>query len=110
MELIAQKPAERRDQSNLLVMDRKTEKLSHHRFNALDNFLNSGDVLVVNNTAVIPGRLLGKKDTGGKVEVLIYGFNGSGKPRTIKRTGFTNVWLRLPNRQKRAVYFILMRG
>jgi S-adenosylmethionine:tRNA ribosyltransferase-isomerase len=84
VELIAQKPAERRDQSNLLVMDRKTEKLSHHRFNALDNFLNPGDVLVVNNTAVIPGRLLGKKGTGGKVEVLIYGFNGSFKPRTIK--------------------------
>jgi S-adenosylmethionine:tRNA ribosyltransferase-isomerase len=83
-ELIAQKPAERRDQSNLLVMDRKTEKLSHHRFNALGTFLNPGDVLVVNNTAVIPGRLLGKKDTGGKVEILIYGFNGNGKPRTIK--------------------------
>jgi S-adenosylmethionine:tRNA ribosyltransferase-isomerase len=84
VELIAQKPAERRDQSNLLVMDRKTEKLSHHRFNALDNFLNPGDVLVVNNTAVIPGRLLGKKDTGGTVEVLIYGFNGNCKPRTVK--------------------------
>ena len=83
-ERIAQKPAERRDQSNLLVMDRKTEKLSHHRFHALDNFFNPGDVLVVNNTAVIPGRLPGKKDTGGKVEVLIYGFNGSGKRRTIK--------------------------
>ena len=84
VELIAQKPAERRDQSNLLVMDRKTEKLSHHRFNALDNFLNPGDVLVVNNTAVIPGRLVGKKDTGGKVEVLLCGFNGNCKPRTIE--------------------------
>jgi S-adenosylmethionine:tRNA ribosyltransferase-isomerase len=87
-ERIAQKPAERRDQSNLLVMDRQTEKLSYHRFNALDNFLNPGDVLVVNNTAVIPGRLLGKKNTGGKA----------------------NAWLRLPNRQKRAVHFILRRG
>jgi S-adenosylmethionine:tRNA ribosyltransferase-isomerase len=84
VERIAQKPVERRDQSNLLVMNRKTEKLSHHQFNALENFLSPGDVLVVNNTAVIPGRLLGKKDTGGKVEVLIYGFNGNGQPLTIK--------------------------
>ncbi|MGD9183371.1 MAG: tRNA preQ1(34) S-adenosylmethionine ribosyltransferase-isomerase QueA [Desulfobacterales bacterium] len=82
-ELIAQKPARRRDQSNLLFMDRKTEKRSHHRFDALDNFLNPGDVLVVNNTAVIPGRLVGKKDTGGRVEVLICGFNGNCKPQTI---------------------------
>ena len=84
VELIAQKPAERRDQSNLLVMDRRTEVLSHHRFNALDNLLNCGDVLVVNNTAVIPGRLLGKKDSGGKVEILICGFNGYGKPGVIR--------------------------
>lgn len=84
MERIAQKPVERRDHSNLLIMDRKTEKLSHHRFSALDNFLNPGDVLVVNDTAVIPGRLAGKKDTGGKVEVLICGFNANCKPQTIK--------------------------
>jgi S-adenosylmethionine:tRNA ribosyltransferase-isomerase len=58
--------------------------LAHHRFNALGNFLNPGDVMVVNNTAVIPGRLMGKKDTGGKVEVLICGFNGHGKPNTSR--------------------------
>lgn len=77
VELIAQKPVDRRDQSNLLVLDRATEKMSHHRFSALDNFFKSGDVLVVNDTAVIPGRLEGKKDTGGKVEVLICGFDGN---------------------------------
>ena len=85
MELIAQKPVERRDQSNLLVLDRKTDQVSHHQFNALDNFLNAGDVLVVNNTAVIPGRLVGKKDTGGKVEVLICGFNRDFNPQTIAK-------------------------
>ena len=110
VELIAQKPAARRDQSNLLVMDRRTAMVSHHRFNALDNFLNPSDVLVVNNTAVIPVRLVGKKDSGGKVEVLICSFNGHYKPQTIKKTGFMNVWLRLPNRQERGVYFTLMRG
>lgn len=73
-ELIAQKPASRRDQANLLNLDRKTGLLSHHRFSDLGTLLNSGDVLVINDTAVIPGRLLGRKETGGKVEVLIADF------------------------------------
>ena len=76
-ELIAQKPNEQRDQSNLLALDRKTGKFSHHRFADLDHFLNPGDVLVVNNTSVIPGRLFGRKESGGKVEVLICSFNGN---------------------------------
>lgn len=84
-ELIAQKPNEQRDQSNLLLMDRKTGKLSHYRFAALDNFLNPGDVLIVNNTSVIPGKLVGRKDSGGKVEVLICSFNGNCKTRTKKQ-------------------------
>ena len=50
-ELIAQKPVDRRDQSNLLVMDRQADELFHHRFNMLDHFLRPGDVLVINNTA-----------------------------------------------------------
>ena len=74
-ELIAQKPASRRDQANLLTLDRKTGMLSHKRFSDLGTLLNPGDVLVINNTAVIPGRLLGKKETGGKVEVLIADFS-----------------------------------
>jgi S-adenosylmethionine:tRNA ribosyltransferase-isomerase len=73
-ELIAQKPASRRDQANLLALDRGTAVLSHHQFSDLETLLNPGDVLVINNTAVIPGRLLGKKETGGKVEVLIADF------------------------------------
>ena len=83
-ELIAQKPVDRRDQSNLLVMDRQADELFHHRFNMLDHFLRPGDVLVINNTAVIPGRLSGRKDSGGKVEVLICNFNGNCNPRTQK--------------------------
>jgi len=79
-ELIAQKPADRRDQSNLLVMNRKTGELYHHRFDMLDDFLSPRDVLVVNNTAVIPGRLVGRKETGGRVEVLICNFNGYSHP------------------------------
>ena len=83
-ELIAQKPSEQRDQSNLLALDRMTGELSHHQFAALDNFLNPGDVLIVNNTSVIPGKLVGRKKSGGKVEVLICSFNGNGKPQIQK--------------------------
>ena len=71
VDLIAQKPTEQRDRSNLLHLDRQTGALSHHSFNEIGAFLKPGDVLVVNDTAVIPGRLEGKKSTGGKVEVLI---------------------------------------
>ena len=74
--LIAQKPAIKRDQSNLMCVDRKTGVLSHHLFHQIGDFMKPGDVLVVNDTAVIPGRLEGKKDTGGKVEVLISDFVG----------------------------------
>jgi S-adenosylmethionine:tRNA ribosyltransferase-isomerase len=83
-ELIAQKPADRRDGSKLLVMDRASGGLRHQHFFELVDFLRPGDVLVVNNTAVIPGRLIGKKDSGGKVEVLICSFNGDGRPSALK--------------------------
>ena len=83
--MIAQKPADRRDQSNLLVMNRKTGNLSHHRFDMLDDFLSPGDVLVVNNTAVIPGRLVGRKDTGGRVEVLICSFSSDCQTKALKQ-------------------------
>jgi len=70
-DLIAQQPAEQRDRSNLLRLDRRSGALSHHSFKEIGAFLKPGDVLVVNDTAVIPGRLAGKKASGGKVEVLI---------------------------------------
>ena len=70
-DLIAQKPAVQRDSSNLLQLNRRTGAISHHRFKEIGAFLKPGDVLVVNDTAVIPGRLEGKKATGGVVEVLI---------------------------------------
>lgn len=83
-ELIAQKPNEQRDHSNLLALDRKTGELSHHRFATLDHLLNPGDVMIVNNTSVIPGKLVGRKESGGKVEVLICSFNGNGDPPSKK--------------------------
>lgn len=71
-ELIAQKPAQPRDSARLLVLNRSTGKLSHARFHQLDQFLEPGDVLVLNRTRVIPARLYARKiPTGGRVEVLL---------------------------------------
>lgn len=70
-ELIAQKPETERDESRLLVLDRSSGRRRHHRFHELCDFLEPGDVLVVNDTRVVPARLRGKKETGGRVEVLI---------------------------------------
>lgn len=71
-ELIAQTPVEPRDHSRLLVYDRKTNNIDHRHFYDIIDYLNAGDVLVVNNTKVIPARLYGtKEDTGAKIEVLL---------------------------------------
>ncbi|MEW6665790.1 MAG: tRNA preQ1(34) S-adenosylmethionine ribosyltransferase-isomerase QueA [Thermodesulfobacteriota bacterium] len=69
--LIAQAPAEKRDQSRLLVVDRSGESLSDRFFFDLPLLLRSGDLLVVNNTRVVPARLFGRKESGGKAEVLV---------------------------------------
>ncbi|MDZ7665846.1 MAG: tRNA preQ1(34) S-adenosylmethionine ribosyltransferase-isomerase QueA [Desulfotignum sp.] len=69
--LIAQKPCDTRSDSRLLHINRHTQALSHHRFADLPDLLQPGDLLVVNDTRVIPARLMGKKATGGRVEVLI---------------------------------------
>lgn len=68
---IAQKPCQQRDFSRLLHLNRGSGDISHRVFCDLPDLMRSGDVLVVNNTKVIPGRLVGRKDTGGKAEVLI---------------------------------------
>jgi len=70
-ELIAQYPTEQRDASRLLVLDGKSGEFRDSSFVALMNELQQGDLLVMNNTRVIPARLFGQKETGGKVEVLI---------------------------------------
>jgi S-adenosylmethionine:tRNA ribosyltransferase-isomerase len=69
--LIAQHPLEQRDQSRLLRLHRDTGRWDHGRFAEMVDLLNPGDVLVLNNTRVVPGRLLGRKESGGKVEALI---------------------------------------
>lgn len=71
-ELIAQDPLEQRDSSRLLVLDKKTGERSHKIFHDIIDDLYPGDCLVINNTKVIPARLIGEREeTGGKVEVLL---------------------------------------
>ena len=70
-ELIAQTPLEKRDESKLLVFDRKTQEIKHRQFKDIKSFLKKGDVLVVNNTRVLPARLNGYKDTGACIEILL---------------------------------------
>jgi S-adenosylmethionine:tRNA ribosyltransferase-isomerase len=69
--LIAQYPSRERDQSRLMVVHRDTGSLEHRTFSDLSQYLNEGDVLIINDTKVIKARLVGRKETGGKVEVLI---------------------------------------
>ena len=70
--LIAQHPLEERTSSRLLVLDKNTGAILHRHFSDLPEFLKAGDVLVINNTRVIPARLLGaRSDTGSAVEILL---------------------------------------
>ena len=70
-ELIAQTPLDRRDASRLLTLDKHTGRTEHHHFYELPQFLRPGDCLVLNNSRVLPARLIGHRPTGGAVELLL---------------------------------------
>ena len=70
-ELIAQEQIKPRDHSRLLILDRESKKIEHKKFYDLVDYLDQDDVLVLNETRVFPARLLGKKETGGKIEVFL---------------------------------------
>ena len=71
-ELIAQHPAEKRDESRLLVYHRQSGMIEHRVFKDITDYLQPGDCLVINDTRVIPARLLGKRaDSGGKIEFVL---------------------------------------
>jgi len=86
-EYIAQAPAERRDESRLMVLDRAADTVTHARFRDLGAFLQRGDLLVLNDTRVIPARLLGVRTTGGKVEMLLLRDLGKGQWEALIRCG-----------------------
>ena len=77
-ELIAQTPLEARDTSRLCVLDRKTGAVSHRHFYDILDYLHPGDCLVMNDSRVLPARLLGRRPTGGAVEVLLLRDLGDG--------------------------------
>ena len=99
--LIAANPAPERSDSRLMVVERQGGRMSHHRFSDLASILRAGDLLVLNDTQVLPARLKGTKDTGGAVEVLLVEpfpnfpelwialINSSKKPRPGSRITFS---------------------
>jgi S-adenosylmethionine:tRNA ribosyltransferase-isomerase len=88
--LIAQVPIENRDESKLMILDKNNGDIDHKKFRDIIDYLDKGDVLVLNDTKVIPARLIGhKEDTGAVIEVLL-----------LKDTG-DNIWQALTRPQKR---------
>lgn len=84
--LIAQTPIKERDNSKLLILDKETGEISHHHFNEIINELNNGDVLVLNNTKVIPARLIGSKvETNAVIELLLLKDLGDNKWECLSR-------------------------
>lgn len=69
--LIAQKPTAKRDRCQLLVTYKDSDKIEHLKFFEIEKFLKKGDVIILNDSKVIPARLYGKKSTGGQIEMLL---------------------------------------
>jgi len=72
-ELIAQYPLEKRDEAGLLVLNRAKHSIEHRHFLDITDYLREGDLLVANNTKVLPSRIIGRRSTGGRVEFLLLG-------------------------------------
>ena len=84
-ELIAQEPLRKRDEAKLLVLDRKNGKIEHKVFKDIVEYLKPGDCVVINKTKVIPARIYGKRETGGKIEVLFLSFeDAESKERKVR--------------------------
>lgn len=87
-ELIAQDPLEKRSDSRLMILDHETGETSHHHFYEIIDYLQAGDCLVLNNTKVIPARLMGSRaDTGATIEVLLLKNRGNNEWETLVKPG-----------------------
>jgi len=86
-ELIAQTPLAKRDSSRLLTLDKKTGQTNHHHFYDLVDMLRPGDCLVLNNSRVLPARLIGRRETGGACEVLLLIDRGDNTWECLVRPG-----------------------
>lgn len=87
-ELIAQHPLEKRDTSRLMVLNKESGEIEHKRFYDIIDYLEKGDTLVLNNTRVLPARLIGEKEnTGGKIEFLLLKRVGKDKWECLAKPG-----------------------
>lgn len=86
-ELIAQTPLQRRDESRLMHLDKVSGKVEHKHFYELPDLLHEGDCLVLNDSRVIPARLIGRRETGGVVEVVLLRDMGEGVWECLTRPG-----------------------
>lgn len=87
-ELIAQHPLKQRDEARLMVLDKENGKVEHKLFRDIIDYLNPGDCLVLNDTRVLPARLIGtKRDTGGKMEILLLKRTGDDTWETLVKPG-----------------------
>ena len=86
-ELIAQTPLARRDGSRLLLLDKDTGEIEHRHFYELPEFLREGDCLILNDSRVLPARLLGTRSTGGCVELVLLRDLGAGRWECLSRPG-----------------------
>lgn len=86
-ELIAQTPLEKRDHSRLMHLDRMTGEIEHRHFYDIKDYLKEGDCLVMNDSRVLPARLMGTRPTGGAVEVLLLRDLGGGSWECLTRPG-----------------------
>ena len=86
-ELIAQTPIPERDHSRLLVLERETGRIEHRHFYDLPAYLREGDCLVINDSRVLPARLLGRRSSGGGVELVLLRDLGEGKWECLSRPG-----------------------
>ena len=96
-ELIAQKPARPRDVARLLVLNKKTGQIEHEVFKNIGKYLKSGDLLVVNDSRVIPARLIGKKNSGAKVEILL-------SQPTNKENCWEIIGKNIPNKDEKIIF------
>jgi S-adenosylmethionine:tRNA ribosyltransferase-isomerase len=86
-ELIAQTPLEKRDASRLMCLDKESGEISHRHFYDLPNYLKAGDCLVLNDSRVLPARLIGRRESGGAVEVVLLKDRGGGLWECLSRPG-----------------------
>ncbi len=86
-ELIAQVPSSKRDESRLLVLNRTRQTIEHRHFRNITDYLTPQDLLVLNNTKVIPARLIGRKETGGRVKVMLLNEEGNDRWKVLVDVG-----------------------